>query len=54
MNENDFADFLSEMIVEEVDNIRTFEEAAIMTDNTGLVIKLADGSEFQVTIVRSN
>ena len=31
----------------------TFEDAGIMTYNKGLVIKFADGSEFQITIVKS-
>ena len=31
----------------------TFEQAGIMTYNKGLVIKFADGSEFQITIVKS-
>jgi len=33
-------------------NIRSFEDAMIMTKNKGLVLKLGD-SEFQLTIVRS-
>jgi len=31
----------------------SFEEAGILTNNKGLVIKLRDGSEFQITIVKS-
>jgi hypothetical protein len=38
-----------EMIVD----VSTFEEQGVLTNNKGLVIKTADGSEFQVTIVRS-
>ena len=30
----------------EINQISTFEEAGILTTNTGLVIKLSDGSEF--------
>lgn len=33
--------------------IATFEEAGLMTRNAGIVVRLDDGSEFQVTIVRS-
>ncbi len=33
--------------------VRTFEQAGIMTYNKGLVITLPDGSEFQLTIVQS-
>ncbi len=36
-----------------VENVRTFEEAGVLTQNAGLVIETADGSEWQVTIVRS-
>lgn len=31
----------------------TFEERGILTSNDGIVLSLADGSEFQITIVRS-
>jgi transcriptional accessory protein Tex/SPT6 len=33
--------------------VRTFEQAGIMTYNKGLVISLPDGTEFQLTIVQS-
>ncbi len=36
-----------------VDQIRTFEDSGVLTDNKGLTISLTNGSEFQVTIVRS-
>ena len=36
-----------------VKNIKTFEEAMVLTSNKGLVIKLEDGTEFQVTVVKS-
>jgi hypothetical protein len=32
---------------------RTFEEAGVLTQNAGLVVGLEDGTEFQLTIVRS-
>ncbi len=31
----------------------TFEEVGLLTSNRGLVVRMADGAEFQVTIVRS-
>lgn len=34
-------------------DVRTFEDAAILTSNKGLVVKTPDGSEFQLTIVDS-
>lgn len=55
MNEAEFETLLSELLVEENDaQTRTFEEAGLLTGNSGLVVQLADGSEFQVTVVRSN
>ena len=33
--------------------VRTFEEEGVLTRNAGLVITMADGSEFQVTVVQS-
>ena len=40
---------------EPLDNcrVRTFDEAGIMTNNKGLVVRLASGEEFQITIVQS-
>ena len=34
--------------------VTTFSDAGLLTRDRGLVVTLADGSEFQVTIVRSN
>ena len=64
MNEQEFQEQLQEWIMEGINanseedrqaivRIRTFEEAMIMTENKGLVIRLPDGSEFQVTINQS-
>ena len=36
-----------------IDSIRTFEDAGILTTNKGLVIRMKDRSEFQMTIVKS-
>lgn len=33
--------------------IKTFQQAGVMTYNKGLVITLLDGTEYQLTIVRS-
>ena len=33
--------------------VRTFADADILTRDSGVVVTAADGSEFQVTIVRS-
>jgi hypothetical protein len=37
-----------------VEMVRTFEEAGILTYNKGLVLRMKDGGEFQITVVRSN
>lgn len=34
-------------------NVGTFHEAGVMTADAGLVVTLADGSEFQVMMVQS-
>ena len=33
--------------------VRTYEEDGVLTQNAGLVVTTADGSEFELTIVRS-
>ena len=34
-------------------SVRTFEQSGVMTYNKGLTVTLPDGSEYQITIVRS-
>jgi hypothetical protein len=34
--------------------VATFEECGVLTNNEGLVLRLADGTEFQLTVVRSS
>lgn len=60
MNENEleFASALTEIMFtdeasEFIDDVRTFEDAGLLTSNAGLVIRDAEGREFQVTIVQS-
>ena len=36
-----------------VERVRTYEEEGVLTHDAGLVIRTADGGEFQLTIVRS-
>jgi hypothetical protein len=36
-----------------IDRVETFESAGILTTDPGVVVTTSDGSEFQVTIVRS-
>lgn len=37
----------------EVSNIKTYAEAEILTRDSGLVLRMEDGSEFQITIKQS-
>ncbi len=36
-----------------VNSVNSFEHSGILTTNKGLIIKLSDKSEFQLTIVKS-
>ena len=52
-------DDINEVLVDEdgegvqVTDAETFEEAGLLTRDIGLVIRTSDGSEFQITIVKS-
>jgi hypothetical protein len=37
-----------------VARVETYEDAGILTADAGFVLKLSDGSEFQITVKRSN
>ena len=39
--------------MESLESVQTFEEAGVLTNNKGLVIRMKDHREFQVTIVQS-
>ncbi len=43
---------LEEELTEE-SRIQTFQEAGLLTRDKGLVIKLPDGNEFQITVIQS-
>ncbi len=62
MTEMEFADVLGDVLqnAEELEGedgerprVRTYAEVGMLTNNAGLVIRLADGSEYQLTLVRS-
>ena len=36
----------------EVERVQTYDEAGILTNNKGLVLRMKDGAEFQLTLVR--
>lgn len=48
----DIEDVDGEGLIEDC-NADTFDECGILTSNDGIVLSLADGSEFQITVVRS-
>jgi len=60
MTEKRVADLLSEAIFEHeeladlVADVRSFKDAELLTTNEGIVIRLAGGEEFQITVRRSH
>lgn len=49
-------DLLVERVAEEIlptKSIRSFRDAGLFTEDAGLVIRLPDGSEYQITVVQS-
>ena len=36
-----------------ISSVRTFEEAGVRSEDRGLVVTMSDGSEYQITIVKS-
>ena len=59
--EHGFAACLASVMTGEVDadetegirEVITFTEAGVLTNNAGLVVRMDDGSEYQITVVRS-
>lgn len=39
--------------VSKLKDVQSFEEAGVLTSDAGFVVRLKDGSEFQVTVVKS-
>lgn len=37
----------------DIDEVYTFEQAGVLTTDAGFVVKLSNGAEYQVTVVRS-
>lgn len=54
-NEEMMTEIAQEALAEQDDvrSVMTYEEAGMLTRNHGLVVRLSDGSEFQITIVQS-
>ena len=38
---------------DDIHSVATFGDAGVMTSNKGIVLRAGDGSEFQITIVKS-
>ena len=58
MNEIELETMLYELLQDgeaspEIGRVQTFEEAGLLTNNRGLVVRTEDGQEFQITIVES-
>jgi hypothetical protein len=51
---NYFSDLHDDYYELEGNNVESFKEAGIMTMNSGLVVRLYNGKEYQLTIVKSN
>lgn len=49
------ADAMRDMVgdAEEIRSVTTFESAQLLTRNAGIVLRMQNGSEFQVSIVQS-
>lgn len=59
MTESEFVEYLDEALMwaSEEDGMiigaSNFQDVGMMTRNEGLVVRMSDGSEFQVTVVKS-
>jgi hypothetical protein len=53
--EAEFGDLLATLLADsdEIEGVSTFSDVGVMTMNEGLVVRLYNGTEFQVTIVQS-
>lgn len=57
--EHEFTEALQNVLENEasellpISSVRSFREAGVMTNNNGLVVRLANGEEFQITVVQS-
>lgn len=59
MNEQQIQEYLAEVLDwaknedGSIKSIDTFENLGVMTNNKGLVIRMQDGSKFQIVIIKS-
>jgi hypothetical protein len=52
LDTEDVAEMISDFDATSVKSACSFSNAGILTSNNGVVIRFADGSEFQITIVK--
>jgi hypothetical protein len=58
VNEIEFETMLYEMLQDEdaapeIRRVQTFEEAGLLTNNRGVVVRTRDGREFQINVIQS-
>jgi len=56
VNSNQMVGLLKNLLEDELtekSRVQTFTEAGLLTRDEGLVVKLLDGNEFQITVVQS-
>lgn len=63
MEANDVVEFLSALVcghsdeaedfINEIRSVRTYQEAGVLTRDQGLLVQMNDGSEMQITVIRS-
>jgi len=56
VNSNQMVGLLKTLLEDELtekSRVQTFTEAGLLTRDEGLVVKLLDGNEFQITVVQS-
>ena len=59
ITESSLTELLADLLTSETDSsdcvarVTTYEEAGVFTNDAGLVVRMTDGKEFQITIKRS-
>ena len=58
MDEHEMRELLTDLLLDdengaEVHTVESFSEAMLLTRNEGMVLRMEDGAEFQITIVKS-
>jgi len=63
MNEQEFCENLEELLLSseqeyvfidsEIESVLSFKDVGLLTTNKGLIVRLSNGDEFQLTVVQS-